>query len=80
MFIEIIRSNPVHVYFYQLEEVEIDGKVNRQETIMVTSPYGSVFAWLLLFLGSVLVVVGGLGLTGWRRSRQTNKLPQIVEK
>lgn len=69
------QVKPGHVYFYQLEEIEIDGKVNRQETIMVTSPYGSVFAWLLLFLGSVLVVVGGLGLTGWRRSKQTNKLP-----
>ena len=53
---------PGRVYFYQLEEVELNGKVTRQDPIQVTSPSGNGFARLLVFLGVGLLIISGVGL------------------
>jgi len=64
---------PGGVYFYVIEEVELDGKTNRFDPIQVVARRGGV----LLGVGSIVLIV--LGMTGFLFRIFSNKNIQVAQ-
>ena len=51
-----------HRYYYQLEDVETNGNVNRHGPIQATYDAGSFYGTIFFILGGLLFVLGDIGL------------------